>query len=69
MGPILPITLRSRDPDANGTSEQWTGVEGNLTNYRLNSLILVSQAGSFSVADPLAMKEAEAVHPRIASCN
>jgi hypothetical protein len=49
--------------------EQWTGLKSDLTNYRLNSSILIAQSISFWIGKNPFPQASEGVRPRIVSCN
>jgi len=48
----MSITVRSRDADPDGTSRECAGFKDDLTNYRLNSSILVIRSVSVWPSKP-----------------
>ena len=64
--PILSITVRSWDAVLREVLWRWVGLKDDLTNYRLNSSIHMTQPVSFSTGKPSFWRPSEGVLPRIA---
>jgi hypothetical protein len=46
---------------------EWTGLKSDLTNYRLNSSILMTRSASLGTANPSSLGPSQGVRPTITS--